>query len=147
MKVHAQNCLRWLLGGMLCSLCSDITDIWLIFHLSPSMWVSLYFLFLAVAINCIIVFIVRPRKMQEFLLAIVFVIIGIYVFETIFYILDIYRLFYFIAYPSSTEVAIGNSLVTMLVWISEIIGLVVGFIFVFIRNIIMIIRERKTSQN
>ena len=136
MKNHKQNCLRWLFGGMLCSLCADTIDIWLLFHLSPSIWTYLYFLFVAIAVSSIITFIVRPKKIWEFLMAIVFIIIGIYLFETIFYLLDIYRWFYFIAYPDSTEVAIGQSLITVVVWISEAAGLAIGFLIVFVRNII-----------
>ena len=136
MKVHIQNYLRWLFGGMLCSFCADTIDIWLLFHLSPSIWAYLYFLFLTIAVSCIIAFIVRTKKIHEFIISIVFVIIGIYLFETIFYVLDIYRWFYFIAYPTSTEVAIGQSLITVVVWISEAVGLAIGFVFVFVRNII-----------
>ena len=66
-------------------------------------------------------------------MAIVFTIIGIYLFETIFYLLDIYRWFYFTAYPDSTEVAIGQSLITVVVWISEAVGLAIGFLIVFVR--------------
>lgn len=134
MKNHKQNCLKWLFSGMLCSLCANSVDIWLLFHISPSKWTYLYFLFVFIAITFIIAYTVRPNKIWDFFISIFCVIIGIFFFETILYLLDIYRWFYFIAYPTSTEVAIGQSLITVIVWISEAIGLAIGFLYVFVRR-------------
>lgn len=127
-----KNALRGIICGMLCPLLTNFVDIILLFH-EYSVWLNLYFVLIFLLIFAIITFLMYPKTMLEYVVALIVFIVGNYISEQIIFHSEIYNFFYFIRYPTSSEIAIGESLITVLIWLSKLVGIICGFVFVFIR--------------
>lgn len=128
-----QNYFKWLLCGGLCSFCMNIIDVFLIFQNYDSAWQYVYFPFVSVIVCLIIVFAVKPKKIAEYFVSLLLVILGVFIVEGWLYIFDVYNWFYFIAHPNSYEISLGESLLTAVLYISEGVGLFFGFCIVLIK--------------